>query len=71
MESIFSDPESTMAYFLYGILFPENVTCPVNYVKCPKSYCLSTNKVCDGVKDCPFGEDEVNCGRYISFLYCT
>jgi len=43
--------------------FVENVTCPENYVKCPSSYCLARNKVCDGVKDCPLGEDEKQCGK--------
>ena len=28
--------------------------------KCPDSYCVSWNYVCDGKWDCPFGEDETN-----------
>jgi len=29
--------------------------------KCFKSFCLPVHKVCNGVRDCPFGEDETNC----------
>ena len=29
--------------------------------KCPKSYCISLGRVCDGHKDCPQGEEEVGC----------
>ena len=36
-----------------------------NHFKCVMSYCIPTRKVCDGVIDCPVGEDEANCDRYI------
>ena len=29
--------------------------------KCQHSYCLPTYKVCNGVQDCPYGDDEVMC----------
>ena len=32
-----------------------------NYVKCPESYCVPYRNICDGVYDCPNGEDEYNC----------
>ena len=33
--------------------------------KCMMSYCIPTRKVCDGVTDCPVGEDEAYCEEYI------
>lgn len=32
--------------------------------QCPDSYCLPMRKVCDGVKDCPLGHDEMQCDNY-------
>ena len=32
-----------------------------NMFKCPGSYCLAVIRVCDGVADCPDGEDERDC----------
>ena len=29
--------------------------------KCQHSYCVPTHKVCNGVQDCPYGDDEVMC----------
>ncbi len=36
------------------------VKCPGKY-KCPQAYCIPTHRVCDGVADCPAGQDEMNC----------
>ncbi|KAI8792321.1 G-protein coupled receptor GRL101 [Biomphalaria glabrata] len=38
----------------------ENFTCPKDFIKCPKSYCISNTYIGDRVKDCPYGEDELN-----------
>ena len=35
-------------------------SCPQHY-KCEYSYCIPLHAVCDGVLDCPCGEDEQNC----------
>ena len=35
-------------------------SCPDHY-KCEYSYCIPLHAVCDGVGDCPDGEDEKNC----------
>ena len=35
--------------------------------KCQHSYCVPTYKVCNGVQDCPYGDDEVMC----PVLACT
>ena len=35
--------------------------------KCRNSYCVPTHKVCNGVQDCPYGDDEVMC----PVLACT
>ena len=29
--------------------------------KCQHSYCVPTYKVCNGVQDCPYGDDEIMC----------
>ncbi|CAL1301427.1 unnamed protein product, partial [Larinioides sclopetarius] len=34
-----------------------------NSFKCDNTTCVSEDKVCDGVKDCKNGEDEIGCGR--------
>ena len=31
---------------------------------CPDSFCLPFHKVCDGMLDCPEGEDEIHCNNY-------
>ena len=31
------------------------------WFKCPHSYCLPLGRVCDGNRDCPWGEDELEC----------
>ena len=43
-------------------------SCPVNFLKCPNSYCIPIDKMCNNDRDCPMGEDEPNCGKcYISY----
>ena len=37
--------------------------CP-NLYKCLKSYCIPLHLVCDGVKDCPTGQDEEHCDEF-------
>ena len=32
--------------------------------KCLSSYCIPTRKVCDGIVDCPVGDDEAMCSKY-------
>ena len=39
-------------------------SCP-NHYKCPHSYCIPMHTVCDGVKDCPQGEDEDQCSEFV------
>ena len=36
------------------------IKCPGRY-KCPSSYCISYNRICDSTVDCPYGEDEDGC----------
>ena len=40
--------------------FCDNVVCTASF-KCPGSYCIPYRKVCDGIKDCSYGEDETIC----------
>ena len=37
------------------------VGCKSSQYKCPESYCISIVRLCDGVRDCPYGEDEASC----------
>ena len=36
--------------------------CAIHY-KCPSAYCISYSYICDGVSDCPDGEDEDRCDQ--------
>ena len=42
----------------------ENVGCSRKF-KCYNSYCISVDKVCDGIVDCLGGDDEINCENYV------
>ena len=44
-----------------------------NTFKCPQSYCIPIRKVCDSIRDCLNGEDEINCHNNIcsGYLKCT
>ena len=42
----------------------DNVEC-TNTFKCPRSYCIPFRKVCDGVRDCIAGEEEMQCLPHI------
>ena len=39
------------------------VECRKQY-KCLRSYCIPTRKICDGITDCPVGDDEEMCSEY-------
>ena len=38
-----------------------DVPCTKDMFKCPMNYCIPAHKVCNGVSDCPYSEDEVGC----------
>ena len=40
-----------------------NFQCPSHF-KCMDSYCIPTRMVCDGIRDCPSGEDETSCDQF-------
>ncbi|XP_071488359.1 uncharacterized protein [Diadema antillarum] len=46
--------------------------CVGNTFKCPESYCLPLRRRCDGIVDCPGGEDESSCESFScpGFLKC-
>ncbi|KAL8562025.1 hypothetical protein ACOMHN_031796 [Nucella lapillus] len=39
--------------------------CPETHFQCPEGYCLPVYVRCNGVLDCPDGEDEAGCDSYI------
>ncbi len=47
-------------------------SCP-NFFKCHNDYCLPFHLICNGVPDCPNGEDEEECERMscLGFLLCS
>ncbi|XP_053380278.1 uncharacterized protein LOC128548815 [Mercenaria mercenaria] len=52
----------------------EHFSCPMNTVKCPRSFCLPMKFICDGKIQCPGGQDEEECGckdanREVVLLY--
>ena len=52
-----------------SILISEDFACPVDHFKCPRSFCIESQYLCDGILQCKDGEDEENCGKYLmSFL---
>lgn len=42
----------------------KNELCDIGYFKCRKVFfCMSIEQVCDGIEHCPFGDDEIDCGK--------
>ena len=48
---------------LANVSLCQYIECWQHY-KCFESYCIPTRKVCDGVIDCPVGDDEASCVGY-------
>ena len=44
------------------------IGCPYRF-KCPHYYCIPTTSLCDGMRDCPNGEDEMSCD-YLQAIRC-
>ncbi|XP_076116691.1 G-protein coupled receptor GRL101-like [Mytilus galloprovincialis] len=42
----------------------EQFICPPGYLKCQDSYCIPPKLLCNGIQDCPRGEDEYKCRNY-------
>lgn len=38
--------------------------CGSDSIYCGENKCMSSKHVCDGEIDCPYGQDERNCGKY-------
>ncbi|XP_031752398.1 transmembrane protease serine 2-like [Xenopus tropicalis] len=51
------------AVMLLAILHPPTCRMSCNYSK----VCICTNQICNGVPDCPYGDDEQNCGCGVSY----
>ena len=58
---------------LVTLFFPAYITCPGSYL-CDESessevrMCVPMDEVCDGVEQCPLGDDETECGIGIYLL---
>ena len=44
----------------------DDIVCPNPYIKCNLSYCIPVHAICDGIKDCPDGDDELGCSHGLS-----
>ncbi|KAK3098302.1 hypothetical protein FSP39_018119 [Pinctada imbricata] len=59
------DPKSVGRWFEFKLgtleCTKETFKCPMGFVKCRNSYCIGVELMCDGVKHCAGGEDEMNC----------
>ena len=53
---------------IYIAMIAENFKCPVDYVKCPGSFCLERSFLCDGDRQCPGGEDEIGCCKSVCLI---
>ncbi|KAI8792343.1 G-protein coupled receptor GRL101, partial [Biomphalaria glabrata] len=46
----------------------QHFKCPKGFIKCPNSYCIYGTYVNDGIRDCPFGEDEIAPINFLGFI---
>ena len=42
--------------------------CIAPNIHCNDGTCIENARVCDSTEDCPDGEDEINCGKWVSFF---
>ena len=59
----------SLSVFLYRkqiriISISESFVCPAYHFKCPGSFCIESQYVCDGILQCKDGQDEENCSKY-------
>ena len=55
---------SRQVTLIVNVVPPGDVDCGAGMYHCPTSFCIPYRKICDGVRDCPMGEDEQDCGNY-------
>ena len=57
------NPMRSSVYYRKITIFSGVFECPSDFYKCPKSFCIEKQFVCDGVPQCENGEDELHCGK--------
>ncbi|XP_041379539.1 G-protein coupled receptor GRL101-like, partial [Gigantopelta aegis] len=55
---------NAMPRYLTGMDTCDTVKCEEGYYKCPRSYCIPLEFVCNGIMDCVDGADEHVCDKY-------
>ena len=49
------------------LFLSESFTCPGGYRCHAASFCVTPHEVCDGIQQCPMGDDEMFCGEISKF----
>lgn len=53
-------------YRLYAGMYCKRQHCSIGTYKCySNEYCISSMLICNGIKDCLMGDDELDCGKII------
>ncbi|KAK6642297.1 hypothetical protein RUM44_014020 [Polyplax serrata] len=60
-DEIGCDEEEPVPKPTYPVKPQQNTTCKAQQFRCYSGECIQDSWVCDGMNDCDFGEDELNC----------
>ena len=53
------------------LFYCDDFQCPSHF-KCSDSYCIPVRHMCDGIQDCPYGEEEIQCNGHncVGYFWC-